>query len=162
MHSRELPIRFPCPAPGPSLTVEAGRLHCAACDREVIELDRLSEAEVRSLRKRARKGERICVRYRADEDGLIQLRRSRPLRPLRAAAAAAGLASLLACGAAGADASLPRAAGSTAAQTAAPAPARLPVPVQARLPAKGHAAPPTAPKAPQPKVKRWEQYDGGL
>ncbi len=107
MRREDLPIRFPCPDKNKQLSAVPGQLYCATCDRDVIELDRLTAAEVRKLKKRAYSGERICVRYRVDGDGLIQLRPSPPIRPLGAVAAAAGLAAMIAGGGAQADSSVP-------------------------------------------------------
>jgi hypothetical protein len=109
MQREELPIRFPCPDKNKQLAATPGTLYCATCDRDVIELEYLTAREVRALKKRADEGERICVHYKVDEDGLIQLKRSPPMRPMRAMAAAAGIAMALTGGAAIADATVPSA-----------------------------------------------------
>jgi hypothetical protein len=118
MHRRELPIRTPC------RERELQGLFCTSCQREVFDVERLTAAEVRALRRRAADGERICVRYRVDDQGFIQLR-PRPA-PARAALVAAGLASLLACGAAQADTTVP----TPPAASAPKAPARAQTPLK--------------------------------
>jgi len=156
MHRSELPIRFPCPDPAKQTTSTPGRLYCATCDRDVVELDRLNEREVRALKARADAGERICVRYRVDTEGLIQLRAAPPRRrPI----AAAGLATLLACGTAAADSTLPPTRSApTARKDAAPQqrqPDRAGKPAQAKEPARPRPAPPP----PRPVV---DMIDGGI
>jgi hypothetical protein len=145
MQREELPIRFPCPDKNKQLGGATGILYCGTCDRDVIEVEYLTAKEVRALKKRADGGERICVRYKVDGDGLIQLKRSPPMRPMRAIAAAAGIAAVLAGGAATADATVPaprkipcaksNGTGHTAAQLATPEvrgkSQPLPKPVQA-------------------------------
>jgi len=110
MRASDLPIRFPCPDKQKQISGEAGRLYCGTCDRTVIELEYLTEKEVRKLKKRADEGERICVRYWVNPEGLVRLRPSPPMGKMRAAAAAAGIAALIAGGSAQADATVPQGA----------------------------------------------------
>jgi hypothetical protein len=145
MHRSELILRHPCPRPDKQLR----NMHCDHCDRDVIDLARLTEREVRALKKRALGGERICVRYRVDGDGLIQLRR--PPRPVRTAAVAAGLAALLACGAARADTSVPQAKTAASAKKSAATVAK----------AKAKEPPPPPPPAVK-KLQLEDQIDGGI
>src|SRR5262249_55756626 len=105
IHPRELPIRFPCPHSSQRISVAPRPLYCASCDRDVIELEYLTDRQVRALKARALAGERICVRYRVGGDGLIKLK-PRTSHSL-GGAAAAGLATLLTCATAQADTSVP-------------------------------------------------------
>ena len=72
MHVREVPLKFRCHELADASGDEPR--HCGACDRDVIALSTRTAAEVRRLQKRARAGERICVRVVVGDEGLVKLR----------------------------------------------------------------------------------------
>ncbi len=93
VHRRQLPILSPCtefvPPPG---AADLGGF-CEHCQREVHDVSKLREAELRSFLA-ARVGTRVCLAYRTDPRGYVELRRD-PVAPTLALGALALL--LAAC-----------------------------------------------------------------
>jgi len=105
MDSSKLPITGPCPIDLDAIGYDRGSKvgHCGHCDKSVHNLSTMTEKDARAfLRERA--GEKICVTYARDPDGVVQFRTARkpdvvPLARLRRSATAAagvGLAAALA------------------------------------------------------------------
>lgn len=88
-------VSSPCPMRWESLIPVAGGRHCDACRKTVIDVERLTSAEVEAL---VESGEPACVRVATLPDGSV-LTRDHPRAPRRAAAwAGAAIAvSALAC-----------------------------------------------------------------
>ncbi len=107
MDSSKLPITGPCPIDLDAIGYDRGSnvSHCTHCDKSVHNLSTMTETDARAfLREHA--GEKLCVTYARDKDGVVQFKRDTPqIVPLtrltrRSAAAAAGLglaAALAAC-----------------------------------------------------------------
>ena len=106
MDSSKLPITGPCPidldAIGFDRTSKVS--HCTHCEKSVHNLSTMTEADARAfLRERA--GQKICVTYARDKEGVVQFQPDPQVVPLarltrRSAAAAAGIglaAALAAC-----------------------------------------------------------------
>ena len=106
MDSSKLPITGPCPIDLDAIGFDRSSKvsHCTHCDKSVHNLSTMTEADARAfLRERA--GEKICVTYARDKEGVVQFERDPQVVPLarltrRSAAAAAGFglaAALAAC-----------------------------------------------------------------
>jgi hypothetical protein len=93
--SPRIRVTSPCAMRWEALTPVPGGRHCAACQKTVIDVERLSTAELDAL---VDSGERACVRMATLPDGSV-LTRDHPRAPRRAAAwaGAALAASTFAC-----------------------------------------------------------------
>ncbi len=82
MDSKKLPITGPCPIDLDAIGFDrsAGRSHCSHCDKSVHNLSTMTEAGARAfLREHA--GEKLCVTYARDDDGVVQFRPERASAP---------------------------------------------------------------------------------
>jgi hypothetical protein len=145
MHRSRLPIANPCGQDWSTMRPDGGGRHCARCDKTVVDLSAMTEAQARTLVARTRRP--LCVRYRADASGEVHFRAAPPSRGARGWLLAAGLASLVAgLGQARADVSPPDAPGQGPGGHKPPAAA----PDQPRKPPGGveHPRPPARPAPP--------------
>lgn len=93
--SPRIRVANPCPMRWESLIPVEGGRHCEACRKTVIDVERLSSAELEAL---VDSGERACVRIATLPDGSVLTRdHPRPPRRVGAWAGAALAASTFAC-----------------------------------------------------------------
>jgi len=89
VHRSRLPILSPCDQSWEAMSGTGAQRHCAACDRDVLDLSAMpAEAAIDALI--ARDG-RTCIRYRTDAVGEIQFAKPPPRRPNPVAVAALAL-----------------------------------------------------------------------
>jgi hypothetical protein len=92
MHRSRLPVLSPCSESWDAMTGDRTRRHCAACEREVIDLSAMhAEAAIDALLEHPG---RTCIRYASDADGEILFA---PPPPRRAGLAAAMTLAVAAC-----------------------------------------------------------------
>lgn len=72
MHKRELPIKSLCHESWEMMRGDFEVRHCASCDHEVHDLSAMTRREAQSLLARRSVGQRLCVRYAADENGQVE------------------------------------------------------------------------------------------
>lgn len=80
MHESQIRIKSPCQEDWDAMDGDSRRRHCAACDREVVNLSAHSRAEAEAIVAGRPAGQRLCVRYGVDAAGAVQFRRA-PLIP---------------------------------------------------------------------------------
>lgn len=98
---KALRIASPCEVPWSEMSPVEGGRHCATCDRDVLDVSRLTKTE---LLRVLQASQRPCVRQHVAPDGeLILAAPPRPPRPVRPAAVVA-LAALVSAGPARAEA----------------------------------------------------------
>lgn len=81
MHKRELPIKSLCHESWEMMRGESAVRHCAACARDVHDLSAMTRREVQALLSQRSVGQRLCVRYSADENGQVEFAPQRLIAP---------------------------------------------------------------------------------
>lgn len=89
MHHTRLPVLHPCDQDWSRMSGTRERRHCAACDRDVLDLSAMRAAA--AIDALIARGGQACVRYRIDADGEIEFAPPPPRRPGPVAAAALAL-----------------------------------------------------------------------
>jgi hypothetical protein len=80
MHKRELVVKEACHEPWEDMQGGASHRRCESCEQDVHDLSAMTRTEAKMVLARRAVGQRLCVRFAADDEGRV-LFRPEPLIP---------------------------------------------------------------------------------